>query len=64
MSTVFGNCPNVGFSVEGTVIVTDGETDYSKGKCSDLRRGRDIRGSGVRQPNGSVRATSIRIGKD
>ena len=64
MSNVFGNCPNVGFAIDGTIVVADSETDYSKGKCSDLRRGRDIRGSGIRQPNGSVKATSIRIGKD
>jgi hypothetical protein len=61
---VFGNCPNVGFAVDGMVVVTDSETDYSRGKCGDLRRGHDIRGSGVRQPNGSVRATSIRFEKD
>lgn len=61
---MFGSCPNVGFAVDGMVVVTNSETDYDKGKCDDLRRGREIRGSGVRQQNGSVRATSIRIGKD
>jgi len=64
MSSAFGNCPNVGFSVDGMVVVTDEATDYSKGNCGDLRRGREIQGSGVMQPNGSVRATSIRFNKD
>ena len=64
LSSVFGNCPNVGFAVNGTIVVTDADTDYSRGKCNDLRRGRDIRGSGVRQSNGSVRATNIRFNKD
>lgn len=64
MSSVFGSCPSVGFAVDGMLVVTNSETDYKKGKCDDLRRGRDIRGSGVRQSNGSVRATSIRFEKD
>jgi len=61
---VSGNCPNVSFGIDGKVVMTDSATDYSKGKCEDLRRGKDVRGSGVVQPNGSVRATSIRFEKD
>ena len=64
MSSVFGSCPNVGFAVDGMLVVTNNDTDFKKGKCDDLRRGREIRGSGVRQPSGSVRATSIRFEKD
>ena len=64
MSSTAGSCPNVGFAVDGLVVVTDSSTEYSRGKCSDLRRGKSIRGTGVVQPNGSVRATSIRFEKD
>jgi hypothetical protein len=64
LSGVSGNCPNVSFGIDGKVVMTDSATDYSKGKCEDLRRGKDVRGSGVVQPNGSVRATSIRFEKD
>jgi all-beta uncharacterized protein len=64
MGNTFGNCPNVAFGVDDVVVVTDSATDYSKGKCDDLRRGRDIRGSGVVQPNGTVKATDIRFSKD
>lgn len=64
LSSVFGSCPNIGFAVDGMSVVTNNDTDYKKGKCDDLRRGREIRGSGVRQPSGSVRATSIRFDKD
>ena len=46
------------------LVVANNDTDYKKGKCDDLRRGREIRGSGVRQSSGSVRATSIRFEKD
>ena len=64
MSGVSGNCPNVGFSVDGIIVVTDRDTDYSRGNCGDLRRGQDVRGSGLRQPNGSIKATDIRFNKD
>jgi hypothetical protein len=59
-----GDCPNVAFTVDGMLVVTDAATDYSRGKCKDLRRGKELRGSGVRQPNGTVRATDIRFSKD
>jgi len=54
----------VGFAVDGVIVVTDNATDYEKGKCDDLRRGREIRGSGLRQSNGTVKATDIRFNKD
>jgi hypothetical protein len=64
ISNPFGNCPNVAFGVDSMVVITDSETDYAKGKCGDLRRGKDIRGSGLMQSNGTVKATDIRFSKD
>ena len=64
ISNPFGNCPNVAFGVDSVVVVTDNETNYDKGKCGDLRRGRNIRGSGLMQSNGTVKATDIRFSKD
>jgi len=46
------------------VVVTDASTDYAKGHCNDIRRDRDVSGSGFVQPNGAVKATDIRIRKD
>jgi hypothetical protein len=45
-------------------VFTDASTDYSRGKCTDVKRHRNISGSGVVQPGGAVRATDIRISKD
>jgi hypothetical protein len=64
VSNIFGSCPNIAFGVHGVVVFTDSSTDYSRGKCTDVKRGRDISGSGQVQPNGSIKATRIRINKD
>jgi hypothetical protein len=65
ISSVSGGCPNVSLTVSGTTIVVDGSTSFSKNaSCTDLRRGRDLSGSGTTQPNGSIKATNIRVNKD
>jgi len=64
VSSVFGSCPDIAFTVDRMVVVTDASTDYAKGHCNDIRRDRDVSGSGFVQPNGSVKATDIRIRKD
>ena len=48
--------------VNNVTIVVDRSTDFSKSKCSDLRRGRDVVGVGLTQPpNVSIKATDIRV---
>ena len=59
-----GGCPNVTFTVGGLTIETDRSTGYTKSKCSDLHRGRDVSGAGMAQPNGPIKATDLRIQKD
>jgi Putative binding domain, N-terminal/Domain of unknown function (DUF5666) len=56
-----GACPNVTFTVQGMTIVTDHSTDFTKSKCGDLRRGRDVSGAGVTQSNGTIKATDLRV---
>ena len=63
VSTLSGSCPNVTITVRGMTIVLDKSTDYSRSDCGDLRRGRDVTGSGVTQPNGTIKATDIRVFK-
>ena len=62
--TIFGSCPNLLLGVDRLLVSTDSSTDYSHGKCTDIKRGRDVSGSGFVEPNGTVRATDIRIRKD
>jgi hypothetical protein len=61
IGTLSGGCPNVTFTVQGMTIVTDRSTDYTKSKCSDLRRGRDVSGAGMTQSNGTIKATDLRV---
>jgi hypothetical protein len=42
-------------------IVVDRSTDFKKSKCDDLRRGRDVSGAGMTQPNGTIKATDLRV---
>ena len=65
VSNIFGRCPNIGFTVDrNTVVFTDSSTEYSRGKCGDIKRERDVSGSGFVQPNGAIKATDLRINKD
>jgi hypothetical protein len=59
-----GSCPNVTITVRGRTIVVDRSTDFKKSDCGDLRRGRDVEGTGTTQSNGTVKATEIRVRKD
>jgi hypothetical protein len=61
VSSVSGGCPNVTITVRGMTIIVDRATDFKKSKCSDLRRGRDVSGSGMTQSNGTIKATEIRV---
>ena len=62
--SVSGSCPNVTIVVNSLTIAVDQSTDFKKSDCNDLRRGRDVVGVGLKEPNGSIKATDIRVGKD
>jgi len=64
VSDILGSCPNIAFAVDRLAVFSDSSTAYSHGKCTDVKRGRDVKGWGMVQPNGSVRAIEIRIEKD
>ena len=64
ISGLSGSCPNRSFTISGTTIVTNGDTDF-RDDCSDLRDGVSARVRGVGQADGSIRATRIdHIGDD
>jgi hypothetical protein len=58
-----GSCPNVRFTAGSAVVVADGSTDFHKSKCSDLKNGRNASGTGIVQPNGTIKATQIETDK-
>ena len=60
MSGLSGSCPNRSFTISGTPIVTNRDTDYHAGNdCSDLSNGVSARVRGIGQADGSIRATRI-----
>ncbi len=64
VTSAIGACPLVIFTVGGTTVVTDASTDFEKSDCSDLRPGREVKGKGLTQLIGTVRATEIEVKKD
>ena len=58
-----GSCPNVTIVVSSLTIVVDRSTDFKKSNCGDLRRGRDVVGVGLKEANGPIKATEIRVSK-
>ena len=54
-----GECPNVGLLVGVRAIVTDGQTEYRKGRCSDLSVGDKIKVRGTVTGDSPVAADRI-----
>jgi hypothetical protein len=60
MSGVSGGCPNRTFTMNGATIVTNGATDYQKGRgCRDLADGLSARVRGRGQADGTILARDI-----
>ena len=56
-----GSCPVLRFTVENTVVTTNGDTDFDRGRCSDARHGAEVTVRGSRQPNGTVLARRVQF---
>ena len=56
---VGGTCPAVVFTVNGTTIATDGDTEFDDGTCADLREGTLIEVEGELQADGRVLASEV-----
>ena len=56
---VRGTCPAVVFTVNGTTIATDGDTEFDDGTCADLREGTLIEVEGELQADGRVVASEV-----
>ena len=64
MVSLAGGCPNVAIMVRLMTIVVDRSTHIRGGNCDDLRLGRRVEGSGTTQPNGTIKATDLRVRKE
>ena len=54
-----GSCPSVSFKVNGYTISTTGSTTFDA-PCASLRNGMQVKVNGIKQADGSVRATRVR----
>ena len=59
LSGLSGTCPAIRFTVDGTVVTTNGDTDFDGGRCADARNGAEVDVRGYRQPNGTVLARRV-----
>ncbi len=61
ISGLMGSCPNLRFTVDSYTVTTDAETEYVKGKCSDVRNGRKLKVWGYLQADGTLAADRVEI---
>jgi hypothetical protein len=54
-----GNCPNVSFLVSGRAVVTNGQTEYKRGRCRDLSIGDYVKVRGTVVTGNPVTAERI-----
>ena len=59
LSALSGSCPAIRFTVDDTIVTTDGETNFDGGRCVDARNGDLVDVRGYRQPNGTVLARRV-----
>ena len=64
MSWLSGTCPALSFTAGGYRIVTDGNTEFTKGPCKRLSNGMKIDLAGERQSSGTVYARRIELEKE
>jgi hypothetical protein len=56
-----GSCPELRFEVKNRTVVTNGDTAYKKGDCSDVREDRKVDVTGQLLSDGRVLAQSVEI---
>jgi Domain of unknown function (DUF5666) len=64
VSGLSGTCPALRFTAGGYGVVTDSNTEFTKGPCKRVSNGMEISLAGERQPSGSVSARRIELEKE
>jgi hypothetical protein len=59
-----GSCPSLTFTVKATPVSTDAATRFKEGTCSQVTNGVRVEVKGVRQSNGSIKATRVELDED
>ena len=63
VSNLTGSCPNLRFTADNYVVTTNIGTDFVKGKCTDVRNGREVDVRGYKQPGGTLAAARVEVRK-
>jgi len=61
VSGLAGSCPNITFTVSGTLVKAGDATRYEDGSCSRVRNSAKVEVTGQRQSDGSLRAARIEL---
>jgi len=61
VSGLAGSCPNITFTVSGTLVKAGDATRYEDGTCSRVRNSAKVEVTGQRQSDGSLRAARIEL---
>ena len=64
MSGLSGTCPTLSFTAGRYRVVTDGNTEFTKGPCKRLSDGMQIDLAGELQSSGTVYARKIELEKE
>ena len=56
-----GNCPTIGFLVQGTTVMTNGNTKFEDGSCAQVVNGARVGVEGTRQSNNTILAKEVEI---
>jgi hypothetical protein len=59
VSSVFGGCPNLTFTIGGVNVYTTAATEFERLTCGDVRNGATVEVDGERQPDGRILAREI-----
>jgi hypothetical protein len=59
-----GSCPTVTFTVGTTKVSTDAATQFKSGTCATIANGVNVEVEGVRQSDGSIKATHVEFNHD
>jgi hypothetical protein len=61
VSALSGSCPALTFTIGASAVYTTPDTDFSKGKCSDMANGVDVDIKGMLMSDGRVRADKVTL---
>ena len=60
-SSVSGACPAITFEVKNRIVYTSSDTDFVKGRCSDVRNRKEVEVQGMEMSDNRIRADQVKF---